>query len=218
MILAAVGMQREARLVERHGAGLGVRAVAGGGRAELLEQRLKAALEGAEGLISIGLGGALDPALEVGDVVVASEVLRPRRRWETNPAWREVLLSRLPKARAGAVYGSDEMVLNALDKAKLRGRGGAILVDMESHVAAKLAAARGLPLAVVRVVSDKATASLPEAVRAGLAEDGRMDLMGVLGALARDPGQLPALIRVGRDADLAFKALGVAAARALAGA
>jgi hypothetical protein len=40
----------------------------------------------------------------------------------------------------------------------------------------------------------------------------------VLGALARDPGQLPALIRVGRDADLAFKALGVAAARALAGA
>jgi hopanoid-associated phosphorylase len=216
MILAAVGMRREARLVQRHGAGLGVRAVAGGGRSELLEQRLDAALEGAEAVISIGLGGALDPALEVGDVVVGSEVLRPRRRWETDRVWRDFLVGRLPGARAGAVYGSDEMVLNALDKAKLRRQGGAMLVDMESHVAAKVAAARGLPLAVVRVVSDKATASLPEAVRAGLAEDGGMNLMGVLGALARDPRQLPALLRVGRDADLAFKALDAAAARALA--
>jgi hypothetical protein len=149
-------------------------------------------------------------------VVVASEVLRPRRRWETDPAWRDFLLQRLPGARPGAVYGSGDMVLNALDKAKLRGQGGAALVDMESHVAAKVAAARGLPFGVVRVVSDTATTSLPEAVRVGLAEDGSMDLMGVLGALARDPRQLPALIRVGRDADLAFKALDAAAARALA--
>jgi adenosylhomocysteine nucleosidase len=216
MILAAVGMQREARLVERHGAGIGVRAVAGGGRADLLEARLKAALEGAEAVLSIGLGGALDPALEVGAVVVATEVLRPRRRWETDAAWREWLLGRLPGARAGAVYGSDEMVLHALDKAKLKGKGGAVLVDMESHVAAKVAAARGLPFAVVRVVSDKATVSLPEAVLAGITEDGGMNLMGVLGALARDPRQLPDLLRVGRDADLAFKVLNSVASKVLA--
>src|SRR3954454_17527381 len=104
MILAAVGMQREASLVERHGATLGVRAVAGGGRAELLEERLKAALAGAEAIISIGLGGGLDPALEIGDVVVATEVLRPRRRWETDAAWRDWLLTRLPRGRPGAVY------------------------------------------------------------------------------------------------------------------
>jgi hypothetical protein len=108
------------------------------------------------------------------------------------------------------------MVLNALDKAKLRRQGGAVLVDMESHVAAQVAAARGLPFGVVRVVSDKATASLPQAVLAGLAEDGSMNLMGVLGALARDPRQFPALIRTGRDADAAFKALNVAARLALA--
>jgi hopanoid-associated phosphorylase len=216
MILAAVGMQREARLVERHGAGLGVRAVAGGGREAQLKARLEAALDGADAILSIGLGGALDPLLEVGDVVVGSEVLRPRGRWETDAVWRDWLLGRLPGARSGPVYGSGEMVLSALDKDKLRRRGGAVLVDMESHVAAQVAAARGLPLAVVRVVSDKAAASLPEAVRAGIAADGGMDLMGVLGALARDPRQLPALIRVGRDADLAFKALDLAASRALA--
>jgi adenosylhomocysteine nucleosidase len=216
MILAAVGMRREARLVERHGAALGVRAVAGGGREERLKARLEAAIQGAEAILSIGLGGALDPSLEVGDVVVGSEVLRPRKRWETDAVWRDFLLQRLPGARRGPVYGSGEMVLGALHKDKLRRQGGAVLVDMESHVAAQVAAAHGLPFAVVRVVSDKAAASLPEAVRAGLAEDGGMDLMGVLAALARDPRQLPALIRVGRDADRAFKALDAAAAKALA--
>ena len=50
---------------------------------------------------------------------------------------------------------------------------------------------------------------------AGITEDGGMNLMGVLGALARNPRQLPDLLRVGRDADLAFKALDAVARRAL---
>jgi hopanoid-associated phosphorylase len=211
MILAAVGMLKEARLV----AAPGVRAVAGGGRADLLEARLKAALAGADAIISIGLGGALDPSLSVGDIVVGSEVLRPRGHWRTDPAWAQRLLARLPTAKLGAVYGSNEMVLRALDKAKLRAKGGGALVDMESHVAAKIAKARGLPFAVVRVVSDTAGLSLPPAVLAGMTSDGGMNLMGVLGALAMAPRQLPALMRVGRDADEAFKAL--AAARAALG-
>jgi adenosylhomocysteine nucleosidase len=211
MILAAVGMIREARIVR----GAGVRAVAGGGRSALLEQRLKAALEGVEAIVSIGVGGALDPSLKVGDIVIGTEVLRPRGRWRTDPAWAARLALRLPAARLAPVYGSDEMVLRAVDKAKLRSKGGAALADMESHVAARVAAARGLPFAVVRVVSDTAGMSLPAAVLAGLKPDGGMNLIGVLAALARDPGQLPALMRVGREADQAFASL--KAARALAG-
>ena len=200
MILAAVGMLKEARLVQ----GRGVRAVAGGARADLLEQRLKAQLEGATAIISIGLGGALDPALSVGDIVIGSEVLRPRDHWVTDPAWTLRLVLALPGAKRGAIYGSDDMVLHALDKAKLRARGGAMLADMESHVAARIAAAKKLPFGVV---SDTAGLSLPTAVRAGIRPDGGMNLPGVLAALARHPGQLPALMRVGRDADQAFKVL-----------
>jgi hopanoid-associated phosphorylase len=211
MILAAVGMLKEARLA----AGPGVIAVAGGGDAERLEQRLSARLDGARAIISIGLGGALDPALAVGDVVVGSAVLRPRGHWAADPDWTARLLARLPGARLATVYGSAEMVLNVLDKAKLRAKGGAAIVDMESHVAARVAKARGLPFAVLRVVSDTAGISLPPAVRAGMKPDGGMNLLGVLGALALSPRQLPALMRVGRDADLAFKAL--AAARAALG-
>jgi hypothetical protein len=143
----------------------------------------------------------------VGDIVVGGEVLRPRSRWDTDPVWTRRLLARLPGARRGAIYGSNEMVLHTLDKAKLRAKGGAVLADMESHIAAKLAAARGLPFAVVRVVSDTAGFSLPNAVLAGLKPDGGMNLIGVLAALARNPSQLPALMRVGRDTDQAFKVL-----------
>ena len=205
MILAAVGMAKEARLVR----GPGVRAVAGGARADLLEQRLKAALaaEPIEGIISIGLGGALDPTLAVGDVVIGSEVLRPRGRWLADAAWTRRLHERWPEAKVAPVFGSGDMVLHTLDKAKLRLKHGAALVDMESHVAAKLAAARGLPFAVLRVVSDTAGLSLPNAVAAGIRPDGGMDLFGVLGALAGDPRQLPDLMRVGRDAGAAFSQL-----------
>ena len=37
--------------------------------------------------------------------------------------------------------------------------------------------------------------------------DGEVDLAAVLGALIREPGQLPALIRLGLDSRRAFSAL-----------
>ena len=48
---------------------------------------------------------------------------------------------------------------------------------------------------------------LPPAVLSGMKPDGGMDLAGVLASLARDPRQLPSLIRTGREAERAFKAL-----------
>ena len=211
MLLAAVGMRREARLVERPG----VRAAIGGGRADLLEQRLRQALEGARAVISIGIGGGLDPGLAVGDLVIGAEVSQAGRRWPTDAGWRARLAERLPRAALGTIHGSDAMVLAAADKARLRAETGAVLTDMESHVAARIAAEFGLPFAALRVVSDAAATSLPPAVRQGLTRDGGMNLPGVLWALARDPPQLPALMRTGRDADLAFGALRIAADSAL---
>jgi hypothetical protein len=48
---------------------------------------------------------------------------------------------------------------------------------------------------------------------AGMSADGSMNLLGVLGALAADPRQLPALMRTGRDAQIAFSRLQALAAR-----
>jgi hopanoid-associated phosphorylase len=202
MILAAVGMLREARIVQ----GPFIAAVAGGGQAHLLLERMAAASEGATGVLSIGLGGALDPRLAVGDVVIASEVIG-EGRWPTDEAWSDRLSAVLPQAQRAVVHGADRMILKASDKTALHRETGAALTDMESHVAARFAAGRGLPLAVVRVVSDGSGADLPHAVTCGLKADGGMNLLGVLAALAADPTQLPALIRAGRDAETAFRAL-----------
>ena len=101
------------------------------------------------------------------------------------------------------------MVITATEKARLYRETGALTVDMESHVVAQAARRHGLKFAVLRVVSDTASANLPSAVLDGLKPDGDPNLAGVLKGLARRPRGLPGLIRLGRmTAGLALKSLG----------
>jgi adenosylhomocysteine nucleosidase len=211
-LLAAVGMAREARIV----GGPGVRVAVGGGRADVLARALEEALDAnVTALISIGICGALDPDLSVGDVIIGTEILGPDgAAYKTHPAWTEALAKALPAGRAAAIWGSDAMVIDAREKARLRETSGAAVADMESHFAARLAQAHGLDFAALRVVSDAAETSLPSAVLDGLKPDGSPNLVGVLLGLARRPSELPALIRLGRDSEQALKALAGACAQA----
>jgi len=85
--------------------------------------------------------------------------------------------------------------------------GGALAVDMESQVAARFAAMRQLPLAALRVISDDASHALPPAALVAMTPDGGIALGKVLWSLARNPLQLPALIRTGSQSGKAFKKL-----------
>ena len=211
-ILVAVGMLREARIA----AGPDVGVAVGGGRADGLARALEQAMgPDITAVISLGIAGGLDPALKVGDLVLGTEVVAADGRYQTNAAWTGRLATALPTALQAPVWGSAVMVIDAGDKARLRASSGAAVVDMESHVAGRFAQARGLNFAVMRVVSDKAGTSLPPAVLKGLKPDGSPNLAGVLLGLARQPSQLAALIRLGRDSEHALK--GLAAARAAAG-
>jgi hopanoid-associated phosphorylase len=202
-LLAATGLKREAAAI----GGPGVMAVVSGGRADLLEQRLLAAAGGAAAVISLGVAGALAPSLQPGDWVVASKVVATDGEWATEPKWTAALLRALPAPSSGPILGSDAMLLKAADKLGAGRRMGALAVDMESHVAARVAQRLGLPFAAARVVSDCADHDLPPAVAVGMRPDGGMALGPVLASLARNPLQLPALIRAGRDAEQAFRAL-----------
>ena len=206
-ILVAVGMLREAEIA----AGPDVRVAVGGGRVDGLARALEQAMgPDITAVISLGIAGGLDPALKVGDLVLGTEVLTPDGRYPTSAAWTGRLATALPAARPAVVWGSPAMVIDADEKARLRAMSGANVVDMESHVAGRFAQAQGLEFAVLRVVSDGAETSLPPAVLKGLKPDGRPNLAGVLLGLARRPGQLPALIRLGRDSEQALKALAAA--------
>jgi hopanoid-associated phosphorylase len=203
-LLAATGLKREAGLI----AGPDVTAVVSGGRPDLLEQRLRAAADGATAVISVGIAGALADSLQPGDWVVATKVVADDGEWATDPNWSAQLLKRLPAPSSGPICGSGAMLLKARDKRALCQRQGALAVDMESHVAARVAGELGLPFAAARVISDDARHDLPPAVLVGMTPDGGMALGPVLLALLKNPLQLTALIRTGRDAEVAFRALG----------
>ena len=203
MILAATGLQRERRIV----AGPDIEAIASGGDPVRLEAVLDRLAGSASGVISIGIAGALAVGLPVGQWVVADAVLVDGESLSTDPAWTNRLAARLPEAARGGLLGVTAMVADATQKASLHSTTGAVAVDMESHIVARVARRHRLPFAAARVISDAAHHDLPPAVLVGMKSDGGMDLPAVLRSLLANPGQLPALIRTGLEAERGFRAL-----------
>lgn len=201
-IIAVVGMVREAKLLA------GARAVVGGGDPDQLEARLQAALqEDVAPVVSFGLCGALDTALKPGDLVIGQSVIAAEERLETDIAWTSGLVQALPAARVGAIVHAAQPLATAAEKLDLGGSSGAIAVDMESLIAARLARRFQAPFVVLRAVSDGADRTLPAAARVGLGRDGRPAIGPVLAQLALRPWQTPALIRTAMEAETAFRAL-----------
>ena len=202
-ILAVTGLQRERRLL----AGPGVEAVAGGGDQARLATVLDRLAPGMDGIISIGIAGALAPGLRPGEWVVATAVHAGSAAMPTDRNWTDRLVSRLPRAERGLLLGSDDIAATAAHKADLYRMTGAVAVDLESHIAARIARRHGLPFVAARVISDAAHRTLPPAARVGMRRDGTMDLPAVLRSVLSIPWQLPALIRTGLEAERAFRAL-----------
>ena len=160
-----------------------MKAIAGGGDETRLAALIERAIEdGARGLISFGIAGALQRGLEPGACIVGSAVLFDGNRFATDDTWTARLLDVLPEARRETVLGSARAVGGVDEKAELHRETGAAIVDMESHV-------------VLRVVADSAEQSLPPAAVNGMKPDGTPDIAGVLKSLASQPGQLPDLMR-----------------------
>ena len=113
----------------------------------------------------------------------------------------------MPEAARGLLLGANAMVMEATQKASLHRTTGAVAVDMESHIVARVARRHRLPFAATRVISDAAHHNLPAAVLVGMKADGGTDLPAVLRSLLANPGQLPALIRTALEAERGFRAL-----------
>lgn len=202
-ILVVTGLRREARLLS----GPEVEVVAGGGDRRRLEARLEERAAWANGIISMGIAGGMAPGLRPGQWVVARAVLDRGMVLPADTDWTDALLARLPGAVDGPFLGVDTITTGKAEKAALHRATGAIAVDMESHVAARVAARHRLPFAAARVICDPAHRSLPAAALVGMRPDGRMDVTAVLRSLVAEPGQIPALIRTAWEAERAFRAL-----------
>ena len=176
-----------------------------------------AVARGAAGIISFGIAGGLARHLAAGDCIVASTVRHGKDVIATDRAWSQSLLDAIPDAIHAEVAGVDAPLMSPSEKNRIHAETGAVAVDMESHIAAKIARAHRIPFAACRIIIDAAHRTLPPAAAVGLRKDGTPDVRAVLLSVLQKPGQLPDLARTALDARIAARALRSARRRLGAG-
>ena len=140
-------------------------------------------------LISAGFGGALDLNLRRNDVVFASEVVDEDGvsllidvAVPDDPANARVSL--------GKLITVDRILRTAVEKAALRDRTGAAVVDMETAAVAALCGDRNVKFLAIRVISDEAGVDLPREIATILGRTGGYRIGAALGAIWRRPSSL----------------------------
>jgi adenosylhomocysteine nucleosidase len=150
--------------------------------------------------VSIGFCGGLDPALQAGDIFVASEVLG------VGPALPPPGARKAHKI--GRLVSTDRVAVTPREKLDLR-RIGADAVEMEAAPVAKNAQENRVPFYCVRVVTDTSEEELPLDFNHMRGSDGRFSRAKILAAACRKPGVVfPELMRLNQRTKSAAVALG----------
>ena len=203
-VLAVCGLAFEATIAE----GPDVRTLSRGGRSVALAEAIEREIDGGVvALISFGVAGALTSTLRPGALIVADGIVGPAGRFPTDPTWSTAICAVLPEVSRASIAGAERIVATPADKAALAAATGAALVDMESHIAARIAHDRGLPFVALRAVADPLRRSMPPAALTAMKEDGRVDIAAVVRSILGRPQQLPELLRIGLDTRRALDAL-----------
>ena len=143
--------------------------------------------EGVSGIVNIGVAGALDASLSLGDVVICSETLYhdvwcgegnlPGQvqglpaRFAADGALLSLASSVLPSARLGACLTGDRFITEPSALEPLRAAfPGALCVDMEAAAIAQVCHLGGVPFISIKIVSDGGCGAEYEAFWAGLPE------------------------------------------------
>jgi adenosylhomocysteine nucleosidase len=205
-LIVVVGLAFEARIA----AGPGIRVISRGHDEELAVSLARAFREDARGVVSFGVAGGLSPDLVPGTCVIGSAIVSGTNRMNcvsTHDDWSKDLLQAMPGAVRGPLYGSSGPVTDPRSKAALHKTTGAIAVDMESHIVGGVAAAHGLPMAAIRVITDPAARALPPTVLAALRPNGAVDIAALIRSLLKRPCDLAPLMRLALDAHAARQTL-----------
>jgi adenosylhomocysteine nucleosidase len=144
-------------------------------------------------VLSAGFAGALDPALKRNDAVLPSEVLEP-----DGPCFSLGVVvppgdgpeAPGPRIGSGRLLTVDAIVRTAAEKAALRDRYAADLVDMESSAVAAVCSERSVRFLSVRVITDEAGADLPREVVTLMTRSGSYLVGSALRAIWHRPSAL----------------------------
>lgn len=195
----------EARAVRKRNPNACIVEVAAGAQAGTLLPEIAAG----ELVVVLGLCGALRDR-RVGDVVVYRRVADGTAAIDLDAALREELAPVLGATIVDA-WTADHVVTTVTERAALASRSQADVVDMEGTHLARALVARGVRIAMVRVVSDDASRDLPALERA-IRANGTIDVVRIAWAFVRSPR---AAFAFARDVRSALSRLGETAAAVL---
>jgi adenosylhomocysteine nucleosidase len=147
-----------------------------------------------ESILSAGFAGALDPALQVGELVL------PRLVIDSTDGSR----TEIPTGTATLV--SFASVADEAQKAKLAKAYGAQAVDMEAAAVARSANAHRIEFMVVKVISDEVDTPLPPIER--FVTDGRFRTAAFGVFVAVRPWLWPRTLRLAKNSLRASRSLG----------
>lgn len=200
MLGFVVGLAAEARIAAR----FGYPVQAGGGTPDGAARAASRLVgQGATALVSFGLAGGLDPALRPGALIIPSEVSSEGDVFSPDG----VIAVRFGGLTSHTILAGSRVVADIAAKYNLFIETKSHAIDLESGAVARVAAANGLPFIVVRAICDPAERSLPPAALVALDPKGGIGLLGILRSVLRQPGQIPDLLALARDAARARRTL-----------
>lgn len=204
-VLCTSGLAAEARIARA----AGFPVLIGAGDRERTAALVESVVNGANCLISFGVAGALAPNLRAGDVIISTEVVSDNGRWRADERFsaRVAHLAREIGAFQGPVFGASVVLASEAEKGRAWRETGALAVDLESDVVARIATLAGIPFLVARTIADAAHRRLPPAALIPLSGGGTPNLARVLGSVIRRPRQIGTLVRLALETRMALEAL-----------
>jgi adenosylhomocysteine nucleosidase len=148
--------------------------------------------------ISTGLAGALDPGLKPG-IIVAGRFCETVSKLQKTSSDSDLLnLASAAGARTLDMFLTSETILvTASEKQALAATGS--VVEMESAHILAAASGRGVPVVVVRAISDAADEDLPVDFRQIVDSRGRVRYSPLMKELALHPHRVPLLVQFARQ-------------------
>jgi len=161
-------------------------------------------------VIMAGFAGALIEGLQVGEVVLASEV--GNQDGNFYPAtWLDALPGSKWKTALNQcrIVTSNRMVCSSKEKKEMRRINNALAVDMESAHIAYACAEKEVPFGCIRAISDSVDTGISDNLAKAISGD-RVSLMGLTGAIIRSPKTVLELVRLANNSRIAAQKLSAA--------